>query len=65
MPAIRSKDFNTSLLSSGAPKWKKSEKFTFTSIPIKYDGKDCFVKVKGNFKYLSMITMERSLTPLD
>ena len=48
--AIKSKYFDTSLPSSEAPERKKSEGFSFTSIPIKYDGKDCFVKVKCNFK---------------
>ena len=29
---------------------KKFEGFSFTTIPIKCDGEDCFVIVKGNFK---------------
>ena len=29
---------------------KKLEGFSFTSIPIKYDGENCFVSIKCNFK---------------
>ena len=47
---IKSKDLNTLLLSSEAPERKEPEGFSFTSIPIKYDCEDCFVKVKGSFK---------------
>ena len=49
--AIKSKNFDTSLLYLEAPEQKKFEGFSFTSIPIKYDVKDCFVNVKGNFKH--------------
>ena len=48
--AIKSKNFDTLLLCLRAPEQKKFEGFSFTSVPIKYDGEDCFVNVKGNFK---------------
>ena len=48
--AIKSRDFDTSLLSLGAPERKKFEGFRFTSIPIKYNDKDCFIGAKGSFK---------------
>ena len=48
--AIKSKNFVTWLLCLKAPERKKFEGFSFASIPIKYDGKDCFVNVRGNFK---------------
>ena len=48
--AIKSKNFDTSLLYLEAPERKKFEGFSFTSIRIQYNGEDCFVIVKGNFK---------------
>ena len=48
--AIKSRDFDTSLLSLGGPEGKKFEGFSFTSVPIKYDDKDCLVKAKGSIK---------------
>ena len=50
---IKSRDFDTCLLSLGAPERKKFEGFSaFTSIPVKCDDKDCLVKAKGSFKIL-------------
>ena len=47
-PAIKSKNFDFSLLYLEAPERKKFEGFSFTSILIKYVGEDCLVK--GNCK---------------
>ena len=63
--AIKSKYFDASLLSSEAPERKKSAGFSFTSIPIKYDGKDVSLKSKVISKYLSTTTKEINLTPWD
>ena len=54
---------SSSFLSSGAPESKKFDGFSFTSIPIKYDDKDCLVDSKGSFKILSITTKEINLTP--
>ena len=53
--AIKSQKFDASLLYLEAPERKKSGGFSFTLIPIKYDGEDCFVIVKGNFKLFKHI----------
>ena len=63
MKAIKPKNFNTSLLCLKAPERKKFEGFSFTSIPIKYDGEDCFANIKGNFKPFEHVTKARNLTP--
>ena len=48
--AIKSRDFDALLLSLEASEWKMFEGFSFTSIPTKYDDKDCLIKAKGSFK---------------
>ena len=48
--AIKSKNFDTLFLYLEAPERKLFEGFSFPSIPIKYDGKDCFINFNGNFK---------------
>ena len=62
--AIKSKNSDTSLLYLEAPEWKKFEVFSFTSIPIKYDGEDCFVMVKDNFKLLEHNNKGKECYPL-
>ena len=48
--AIKSENFDTSLLYLEALERKKFEGFNFTSISIKYNGEECLIKVKGNYK---------------
>ena len=48
--ANKSRNLDTLLLYFEAPEQNKFEWFSFISILFKYDGEDCFVIVKGNFK---------------
>ena len=48
--AVKSKNLDTSLLCLETPEQKKFEGLSFTSVPVKYNGKDWLVNVKGNFK---------------
>ena len=48
--AIKCKNFDTLLICLEAPERKMFERLSFTSVPIKYDGEDCFANFKGDFK---------------